>query len=168
MVRNMKNKFWKVAQTVWNIVGAVNILLAFIALKSDIRLEAKSVSNGTMSNPFAAFFFIKNEGRFDIFDVRPTCLTSYATADYKMVIVNAPDPDAIPRLRSHASALFVCNFSAAASGLAAEPYKANKREFVATVKVSYRPMFWFRVTPEEYSFWARPTKDGDTDWLPNN
>ena len=85
-----------------------------------------------------------------------------------MVIVDAPTPDPIHRLRSHSSALFVCNFSAAASGWAAEPYKVNKREFVADVKVAYRPIFWFGVAPKEYSFWARPTKGGDTDWLPMN
>lgn len=164
----MQSKFWKVTQSIWNVIGAVSILLAFIAFRSDVRIEAKSVSNRTMSNPFAAFFIIRNEGSFDIFNVRPSCSTSYVTADEKIVIVNAPSPDPISRLRSHSSSLFVCNFSAAASGLAAEPYKVDKREFVATVKLSYRPMFWFRVAPEEYVFWARPTKDGDTDWLPSN
>jgi hypothetical protein len=164
----MKVRFWKLLQTVWNIVGIVSVLLAFVALKSDVRLEAKSTAKGVNPNPFGALFILKNEGSFAIYDVRPSCSTSYGTADYNMVIVNARTPDPIHRLPSHSSAVFVCNFDAAASGLASEPYKVNKKEFVATVKVAYRPIFWFGVAPKEYSFWARPTKDGDTDWLPMN
>jgi hypothetical protein len=53
-------------------------------------------------------------------------LISYVTPDSKIVMVNAPNPDPIPRLRSHASALFVCNFSAAASDLAAEPEEGQE------------------------------------------
>jgi hypothetical protein len=161
----MKGKLWQPFRMMWYIVGGLSALLALAAaLRSDLRLEAKSNANTDQHNPYAALITVRNEGRFAVFDVRPSCSTGYATTDYKEIVVHGKTTERISRIPSHGAALFVCNLDAAAAGLGAEPYKPNKREFNADVELSYRPFLWLRVT-KDYGFWVKPMQNGDVEWL---
>jgi DNA-binding winged helix-turn-helix (wHTH) protein len=144
--------------------GGLVGLIALATLNADLRLEAKSTVNTDIGNPYAVLITIRNESWFEVFDVQPSCETGYATADYKEVVVRGATTERISSIPAHGAALFVCNLAAAATGFAAEPYKVNKREFAAEIKLSYRSLFWFRKA-KDYGFWVKPMNNGDVEWL---
>ena len=148
----------------WCIGGGLSLLVALGSLRPDLRLETKSTANADQRNPYAALVTIRNNSWFDISDVQPSCSTGYATSEYKEIIVRGNTIERIPRIPAHGAVLIVCNLAAAAPGLAAEPYKVNKREFTADIQLSYSSLFWFRRAPD-FWFWIKPMTNGDVEWL---
>lgn len=149
----------------WCIGGGLSLLLALGSLRPDLRLETKSTANTDQRNAFAVLVTIRNNSWFDVYDLQPSCWTGYATSEYKEITVQGNTIERISRLPAHGAALIVCNLAAAAPGLAAEPYKVNKREFTADIQLSYRSLlFWFR-RAQDYWFWVKPMTNGDVAWL---
>jgi DNA-binding winged helix-turn-helix (wHTH) protein len=148
----------------WCVGGGLSLLLAVGSLKPDLRLETKSTANMDQRNPYGAAVTVRNDSWFDVYDVQPSCSTGYGTSDYKEEIVRGNTIPRISRIPAHGAALIICNLAAAAPGLAAEPYKVNKREFTADIELSYRSLLWFQRT-QDYWFWVKPMINGDVEWL---
>jgi DNA-binding winged helix-turn-helix (wHTH) protein len=154
----------KLLRLTWCVGAGLSLLLAVGSVKPDLRLEVKSTANWDQRNPYGAAVTVRNDSWFDVYDVQPSCSTGYGTSDYKEELVRGNTISRISRIPAHGAALIVCNLAAAAPGLAAEPYKVNKREFSADIELSYRSLLWFQRT-QDYWFWVKPMINGDVEWL---
>jgi len=151
----------------WSLIAAVSVLLAFLVLRSEVRVTPNAVKN-----PYAAEFVVTNEGVFPIRRVELRCGVHFWIPNEK----NIYDPglgwkaaigsgeDAAEQIDPASSHTFVCNFSNAAANIAAQPAQASPYDFTAELRVSYRPLFWFRRNKKV--MFAATTRDGHTDWRP--